>query len=156
MRLTAAIFACLCALPAVAAEDLSTLDLSLPQASPYRNDPPGTWYGDRSGVPATAAPANPARRPACPTGPDGEARAVTGSVSTGVGYSSRLGSSTYNILFILGLTCAVTPGGVTLDEPSLFVDLGLAAAAAVLCVPVFYSGRRVSRGGSHFFHSVAS
>ena len=96
MRLTAAIFACLCALPAVAAEDLSTLDLSLPQASPYRNDPPGTWYGDRSGVPATAAPANPVRRPACPTGPDGEARAVTGSVSTGVGYSSRLGSSTYN------------------------------------------------------------
>ncbi|WP_372016390.1 hypothetical protein [Pseudoxanthomonas sp. 10H] len=97
MRLIAALFACLCAAPAVA-DELAELDLALPQAaSPYRNDPPGTWYGDRSGVPAPA-PAAPARvaRPACPTGPDGQERAVTGSFTTGVGYSSQLGSSTYN------------------------------------------------------------
>lgn len=68
-----------------------------------------------------------------------------------IAVGNLLGSSTYNILFILGVTCAVTTGGVVLDEPSLFVDLGLAAAAALLCVPVFYSGRRVSRGEGLLF-----
>jgi hypothetical protein len=99
MRRIAVVLACLCAVPAFASEDeLSALDLALPQASPYRNDPPGTWYGDRSGVPAPApatAGAVIARRPVCPSGADGQERPLTGAVTAGVGYSSNLGSSNY-------------------------------------------------------------
>lgn len=94
----AAVFACLAAFAsgAYAADD--GLDLSLPQASTQRNDPPGTFYGDTSGVPATAALADTTARlirPACPTTPDGRATDLTGSVSAGVGYSSQLGNSNY-------------------------------------------------------------
>lgn len=95
MRLIAAPVLCLClaTLPALAAEP-DALDLSLPQASAFRNDPPGTFYGDTSGVPASAATTL-FRRNLCPTSPDGEETKVTGSVSTGMGYSSNLGSSTF-------------------------------------------------------------
>lgn len=104
MRLIAAVVACLCAtaIPAAVADELEALDLVLPKApaSTYTGDPPGTWYGDRSGVPAAAATATTASRVrprwGCPTSPDGQERAVTGSFTTGVGYSSGLGSSTYN------------------------------------------------------------
>ncbi|MBO9717370.1 MAG: hypothetical protein J7507_11335 [Pseudoxanthomonas sp.] len=99
MRLIAVFLACLCAVPAFASDkELAALDLALPQASPYRNDPPGTWYGDRSGVPAPAPGTSPAtvlRRPACPTGADGQERPLTGAVTAGVGYSSNLGNSNY-------------------------------------------------------------
>ncbi len=65
-----------------------------------------------------------------------------------------LGSSTYNILFILGVTCLVAPDGITFHGPSLFLDLGLAAGVALLCVPVFLTGRRVSRGEGVLFVSL--
>jgi hypothetical protein len=60
----------------------------------YRNDPPGTWYGDTSGVPASES-TTVARRSACPTAPDGSERDVTGSVSAGIGHSSRFGNSNW-------------------------------------------------------------
>ncbi|WP_238422805.1 calcium/sodium antiporter [Gordonia sp. 'Campus'] len=54
-----------------------------------------------------------------------------------------IGSSVYNITFILGVTALVKPLDVT-DE-LIRVDLPLMAAVALLCIPVFLSGRRVSR-----------
>ncbi|GAB3509610.1 hypothetical protein MNQ95_08970 [Pseudoxanthomonas daejeonensis] len=102
MRLIAAVLACLCATASAAAfaDELEALDLVLPKApvSTFNSDPPGTWYGDRSGVPAAAASTTTRTRArwGCPTSPDGGERAVTGSFTTGVGYSSDLGSSTYN------------------------------------------------------------
>ncbi|MYR07408.1 calcium/sodium antiporter [Gordonia sp. SID5947] len=54
-----------------------------------------------------------------------------------------LGSSVYNITFILGATSLVQPLGVT-DE-LIRVDLPMMAAVALICVPVFLTGRRVSR-----------
>ena len=97
MRLIAIpVFAlCLAAAPAFAS-DTAALDLKLPEAaSPYGNDPPGTYYGDASGVPAPAASSRSVRRTLCPTSPDGSEAKVTGSVSTGMGYSSHMGSSTF-------------------------------------------------------------
>ena len=97
MRLIAIpVFAlCLAAAPAFAS-DAAALDLKLPEAaSPYGNDPPGTYYGDASGVPAPAASSRSVRRTLCPTSPDGSEAKVTGSVSTGMGYSSHMGSSTF-------------------------------------------------------------
>lgn len=101
MRLPAAALTCLSCLclatPALAAGE-GALDLSLPQAGQtrYGGDPPGTYYGDTSGVPVAPRDTAPAvRRTACPTSPDGEENAVTGSVSTGFGHS-RLGNSRFN------------------------------------------------------------
>ncbi|MGW8813329.1 calcium/sodium antiporter [Gordonia terrae] len=54
-----------------------------------------------------------------------------------------IGSSVYNITFILGVTALVRPLEVTDDL--IRVDLPLMAAVALLCIPVFLSGRRVSR-----------
>ncbi|MFT3762138.1 MAG: hypothetical protein QM761_05900 [Pseudoxanthomonas sp.] len=71
------------------------LDLSLPKSSTiYGNDPPGTWYGDTSGVPAATAE-TPRKASACPTAANGEPSEITGSVAAGVGYSSRGGNSNY-------------------------------------------------------------
>lgn len=54
-----------------------------------------------------------------------------------------IGSSVYNITFILGASALVAPLAVT-DE-LIRIDLPLMAAVALLCIPVFISGRRVSR-----------
>lgn len=54
-----------------------------------------------------------------------------------------IGSSVYNIVFILGVTALVKPIEVTSDL--IRVGIPLMTAVAVLCIPVFVSGRRVSR-----------
>ncbi|MFW0797115.1 calcium/sodium antiporter [Gordonia sp. CPCC 205515] len=54
-----------------------------------------------------------------------------------------IGSSTYNIAFILGATALVRPLEVTSEL--VRIDLPLMAAATLLCVPVFVTGRKVTR-----------
>lgn len=68
-----------------------------------------------------------------------------------VAVGNLLGSSSYNILAILGVTCLATPGGLHVGPEILFIDLPLAAAVALICVPVFKSDRRVSRWEGAFF-----
>lgn len=62
-----------------------------------------------------------------------------------VAIGNLIGSSTYNILLILGLTLMASPGEVDVGRDVLWIDLPLAAAVAVACYPVFKSDRRVSR-----------
>lgn len=62
-----------------------------------------------------------------------------------VAVGNLIGSSIYNILFILGLTCVALPGDLPVDADLLTFDIPLMAGVAVLCVPVFISGRGVSR-----------
>lgn len=73
---------------------LDALDLSVPQAPlrymndpSYRNDAPGTYYGDRSGrrLPRASDESD------APTN-DGSLR-VHGAISTGIGYSRAYGNS---------------------------------------------------------------
>lgn len=54
-----------------------------------------------------------------------------------------IGSSVYNITLILGVSALVVPLEVT-DE-LIRIDIPLMAAVAVLCIPVFLTGRRISR-----------
>lgn len=56
-----------------------------------------------------------------------------------------IGSSVFNITFILGATMVVVPGGLPVTPELVWVDLPLMAAVTLVCVPVFLSGRRVSR-----------
>lgn len=54
-----------------------------------------------------------------------------------------IGSSVYNITFILGASALVAPLAVTSDL--IRIDLPLMAVVALICIPVFITGRRVSR-----------
>lgn len=60
-----------------------------------------------------------------------------------IAVGNLLGSSVFNLLLILGATAAVADVPV---EPALrHVDLPVMTLVALLCVPVFRSGRRVNR-----------
>lgn len=54
-----------------------------------------------------------------------------------------IGSSVYNIAFILGVTALVKP--VEVSEELIRIDIPLMVAVVVLCIPIFFSGRRISR-----------
>src|SRR5262245_30842683 len=56
-----------------------------------------------------------------------------------------VGSSIYNICAILGLTVVVASGGVPVPDEVLAADLALLVGATAAAVPVFLSGRRISR-----------
>lgn len=62
-----------------------------------------------------------------------------------VAIGNLLGSSIFNVLVILGLTCVAAPGGLDVSRDILWIDLPLAALVAIVCLPVFRSERRVSR-----------
>lgn len=84
------------AVPAFA-QDANALDLKLPQGRLYTQDPPGTWYGDTSGRPALSLD-TPVARNACGTPldqDDGKAK-VSGTLTTGIGYTEGRGNSHWN------------------------------------------------------------
>lgn len=55
-----------------------------------------------------------------------------------------LGSNIFNILGILGLTCAITPQHIT---PQVFaLDIPVMVAVSIACIPIMRSGARISRG----------
>ncbi|MDI1436566.1 calcium/sodium antiporter [Polyangium sorediatum] len=68
-----------------------------------------------------------------------------------IAVGNLLGSSIFNILFILGATCVASPSGILVDQAVLLIDIPLAVGVAVLCVPVFLSDRMVSRREGAFF-----
>jgi cation:H+ antiporter len=62
-----------------------------------------------------------------------------------VAIGNLIGSSVYNICAILGVTCLVTAGGIPVPNELIWMDIPVMAAVALVCVPVFFSGREVSR-----------
>jgi len=62
-----------------------------------------------------------------------------------VAVGNLLGSSIYNILVILAITCLVTPSGLLVADDLLRIDIPLMTAVAVGAIPVFLTGRRISR-----------
>ena len=55
-----------------------------------------------------------------------------------------LGSNIFNILGILGITCAITPQRIT---PQVFsLDLPVMIVLSIACIPIMRSGARISRG----------
>jgi cation:H+ antiporter len=62
-----------------------------------------------------------------------------------IALGNLLGSSIYNIVFVLGLTVSVAPAGVPVPDEVLAADLVLMVVAAVAAVPVFVSGARITR-----------
>jgi len=62
-----------------------------------------------------------------------------------IAVGNLLGSSVYNIVFILGATALVPPDGVSIDAPLIAIDIPVMLGAAIACVPVFLTGRRIHR-----------
>jgi cation:H+ antiporter len=62
-----------------------------------------------------------------------------------------IGSSIYNIGAVLGLTVVVAPHGIAVPDEVRAADLGLLVVATAAAVPVFISGKRISRLEGAFF-----
>jgi cation:H+ antiporter len=56
-----------------------------------------------------------------------------------------VGSNIFNILAVLGLTAIVAPGGVGVAPAALRFDIPVMTAVAVVCLPIFFTGSRISR-----------
>jgi cation:H+ antiporter len=68
-----------------------------------------------------------------------------------------VGSNLFNILAVLGLGALAAPGGIAVADQVLRLDLPIMIATAAACLPVFFTGGRISRleGGLFFFYFVA-
>lgn len=62
-----------------------------------------------------------------------------------IAVGNLLGSSVYNILLILGITCLVPANGLELTHNLVWIDIPLMVAASLACIPIFISGRQVRR-----------
>ncbi len=56
-----------------------------------------------------------------------------------------IGSNLFNLLGVLGLTALVAPAPLSVSPNALDFDLPVMLGVAALCLPVFYSGYRVTR-----------
>ncbi|HEX7005870.1 MAG TPA: calcium/sodium antiporter [Alphaproteobacteria bacterium] len=66
-----------------------------------------------------------------------------------IAIGNLLGSSIYNIFFILGATCFVVE--IPVSPLLKSVDIPIMALVACACLPVFLTGKRVSRGEGGLF-----
>src|SRR5262245_43862147 len=62
-----------------------------------------------------------------------------------IAVGNLLGSSIYNILLILGITCLVPAHGLELTPALVRIDIPIMVAVTLVCIPIFISGRRVGR-----------
>lgn len=62
-----------------------------------------------------------------------------------------IGSNLFNLLGVLGLTALVAPAPLSVSPNALDFDLPVMLGVAVLCLPVFYSGYRVTRAEGLLF-----
>jgi len=56
-----------------------------------------------------------------------------------------IGSNIFNILVVLGLTSAVSTTGISVGASALSFDIPVMLAAAVMCLPIFFTDNEVSR-----------
>ena len=56
-----------------------------------------------------------------------------------------VGSNLFNLLAILGVAGLITPGGLVISPAMVRFDVPIMLGVAAICLPVFYSGLRISR-----------
>lgn len=56
-----------------------------------------------------------------------------------------IGSNLYNILFILGLSGAIVPGGLAVQNTLINIDIPILVFSAALCWPIFWWGKNLRR-----------
>lgn len=62
-----------------------------------------------------------------------------------IAIGNAIGSCLFNLVVVLGIAALVSPGGIRVPERALDFDLPVAIAVAVACLPVFFTGCRISR-----------
>ncbi len=68
---------------------------------------------------------------------------VRGASRLAAALGNVLGSNLFNLLAVLGTTCALQP--LAVDAAALQLELPLNLFAVALCLPLFFSGGRISR-----------
>ena len=56
-----------------------------------------------------------------------------------------VGSNIFNIFAVLGASAAVSPSGIAVEPAALAVDIPVMIAAAVACLPIFFTHGRIDR-----------
>ncbi len=56
-----------------------------------------------------------------------------------------VGSNLFNIMCVLGLSAAVSPGGVQVSQTALRLDIPVMIAVALACLPIFFTGHVIAR-----------
>lgn len=56
-----------------------------------------------------------------------------------------IGSNLFNLLGVLGITALISTGPLSISPNALDFDLPVMLGVAALCVPLFYSGYRITR-----------
>lgn len=69
--------------------------------------------------------------------------AIRGERDIAVG--NVVGSNIFNILAVLGLSGIVAPTGVAISPAAMSFDIPVMIAVAVACLPIFFTGYRISR-----------
>lgn len=69
--------------------------------------------------------------------------AVRGEGDLAVG--NIVGSGIFNVLLVLGLTAVIAAGGVPVPAAMIRFDIPVVIAVALACLPIFYTGHRISR-----------
>lgn len=62
-----------------------------------------------------------------------------------IAIGNLIGSSTYNLTLVLGLSLVITPGTVPLEATLVRFDIPVMVAVVLVCIPVFLTHRRISR-----------
>lgn len=69
--------------------------------------------------------------------------AVKGERDIAVG--NVVGSNIFNLLAVLGISGMVAGGGINILDSAIRFDIPVMIAVALLCLPVFFSGKQISR-----------
>lgn len=69
--------------------------------------------------------------------------AVRGQRDLAVG--NIVGSNVLNLLVVLGLTAAFSPAGIPVNEAAIHFDMPVMVAAAIACLPIFFTGHCIQR-----------
>ena len=56
-----------------------------------------------------------------------------------------VGSNLFNLMAVLGLGGVVAPAGIAVSSPAIRLDLPVMLLVAIACLPVFFTGSRISR-----------
>ena len=62
-----------------------------------------------------------------------------------IAVGNAVGSNLFNILAVLGIGAMVAPGGIPVDPEVLTLDLPIMIAVALFCIPLFFTGCRITR-----------
>ncbi len=69
--------------------------------------------------------------------------AIRGERDIAVG--NVVGSNLFNILGVLGISSCISSQGIQISEVALWMDIPVMIAAAIACLPIFYTGHLIAR-----------